>query len=118
MTELRKKVLDEINSLYKHVDDTNLQNNLKILYDYVEDKNNLKADQDIRIFLYTNRDHAAIKPYSSINDDNYKAINEIITGKEPNLIKEDIASSLYFSFAAKARVLSNQDSVHLIIHEL
>lgn len=90
MTELRKKVLDEINSLYKHVDDTNLQNNLKILYDYVENKNNLKADQDIRIFLYTNKDHAAVKPFSNIDDDNYKEINQIITGKEPNLIKEDI----------------------------
>ena len=114
MTELRKKVLDEINSLYKHVDDTNLQNNLKILYDYVEDKNNLKADQDIRIFLYTNRDHAAIKPYSSINDDNYKAINEIITGKEPNLIKEDIKlKDIFGETYAEPGVLDDMKGKHL-----
>lgn len=91
MTELRKKVLDEIDSLYRFVnDDTNLQKNLKILYDYVENKNNLKDDQDIRIFLYTNKDHAAVKPFSNIDDSDYTAINQIITGKEPNLIKEDI----------------------------
>ena len=91
MTELRKKVLDEIDSLYREDDvDTNLQNNLKNLYKYVENEKNLKDDQDIRIFLYTNKDHAAIKPYSNIDDDNYTVINQIITGKEPNLIKEDI----------------------------
>lgn len=91
MTELREKVLDEIDALYREdYVDTKLQNNLKILYDYIKDKNNLKDDQDIKIFLYTNRDHAAIKPYSNIDDANYKEINQIITGKEPNLIKEDI----------------------------
>jgi hypothetical protein len=91
MTELRKKVLDEIDSLYRFVnDDTNLQNNLSILYDYIKNKDNLKDDQDIRIFLYTNKDHAAVKPFSNIDDSDYTAINQIITGKEPNLIKEDI----------------------------
>lgn len=91
MTELRKKVLDEIDALYRFVnDDKTLQNNLKILYDYVGNEKNLKDDQDIRIFLYTNKDHAAIKPYSNIDDPDYTAIQQIITGKEPNLIKEDI----------------------------
>lgn len=89
MTELRKKVLDEIDALSKKDDiSENLENNLYNLYDYIKDKNNLKDDRDIRIFLYANRDHAAVKPFS--NDANYTAINQIITGKEPNLIKEDI----------------------------
>lgn len=89
MSELRKKVLDEIDALSKKDDIAeNLEKNLYNLYDYIKDKNNLKDDRDIRIFLYANRDHAAVKPFS--NDANYTAINQIITGKEPNLIKEDI----------------------------
>jgi hypothetical protein len=89
MSELRKKVLDEIDALSKKDDiSENLEKNLYNLYDYINDKNNLKDDRDIRIFLYANRDHAAVKPFSK--DANYTAINQIITGKEPNLIKEDI----------------------------
>lgn len=89
MTELRQKVLAEIKS-YKDdlIGKENLEKNLDNLYGYIEDKNNLKDDQDIKIFLYMNRDHAAVKPFS--HDPDYTEINQIITGKEPNLIKEDI----------------------------
>lgn len=89
MTELRKNVLNEIDALSKKDDIAkNLENNLYNLYGYIENENNLKDDRDIRIFLYANRDHAAVKPFS--HDPDYKEINQIITGKEPNLIKEDI----------------------------